>query len=194
MSANIESIICNVRNLVVLTESIFCDLCSTWIHPKCSGLKKKDFTELSKSSKSWFCKKCLFGSLPCLPFYNATDHYVRANAFNSASEKANDEISCFVCEKNIKDLISNSVLCSISKHRLHLKCANLTKTKLKTINKRLWNCDHCNNFPFKELNNSDLQPLSFNSQTITSNIVTSKNQGYHSSQSFNISKAFQSLK
>ena len=76
-------------------------------------------------------------------------------------------------------MYGNSVTCSISKHRLHIKCANLNKTKLKEINIKFWNCDSCDNFPFTDLTDYDLQSLSFHSQ---------RTPGFHSSQSFNIFK------
>ena len=43
---------------------IFCDICETWIHLKCSGLIKKRFLELSESDESFFCGACITDTFP----------------------------------------------------------------------------------------------------------------------------------
>ena len=48
---------CSVCSKIVLT-GIFCDLCHTWIHPKCNKLDKNDFVQLQKSNEPWFCINC----------------------------------------------------------------------------------------------------------------------------------------
>ena len=164
----IESIICHVCDQIVLSDSIFCDLCFTWLHLKCSGLNKKSFRHLSMDENAkWFCKLCLKG---CLPFMSETNFYVTSSTFNSSlPPHAPIDNTCFACNKEIKDCCNNSILCNVSRHRLHLKCANLNKTKLTYINTKHWNCKSCNPFPFNDIDSTDLKRLSnFNSLLTTS--------------------------
>ena len=41
-------------------SGIFCNICNTWVHPKCNQLKYKDFQTLQKSNpdKNWICIQC----------------------------------------------------------------------------------------------------------------------------------------
>ena len=46
-------------------SSILCDICNSWIHPKCNHLNILDFQHISgKNNDTWFCcKKFPFGNL-----------------------------------------------------------------------------------------------------------------------------------
>ena len=40
-------------------SGIFCNICNTWVHPKCNQLNYKDFQNLQKSNpKNWTCIQC----------------------------------------------------------------------------------------------------------------------------------------
>ena len=181
MSSKIESIICPVCGQLVLNDAIFCDLCYTWIHFKCSNLNKKTLTLLSKSTENWYCTSCVYDNIP---LSNVPDDYITSNTFNSCIENPNQTFICFCCNRTINNWYKNSILCSHGKHRLHLKCANMNNKTLKLINPRIWSCSICNNFPFSELHNNDLNLLNFNSLESNANRRTYTNQTYQSSYSF----------
>ena len=44
--------------------SIFCNVCSKWMHFKCSKLKMKQFNTLGRCSDPYFCSNCIQRSLP----------------------------------------------------------------------------------------------------------------------------------
>ena len=62
--------------------SIFCNICSKWMHFKCSKLKMKQFNNLGRCSDPYFCRNCIQKSLPFAKisensfFGNQTKHAV----------------------------------------------------------------------------------------------------------------------
>ena len=45
-------------------SSVLCDLCKSWIHPKCNNLNFIDFQHISDSTNPWFCLKYNCNLLP----------------------------------------------------------------------------------------------------------------------------------
>lgn len=40
-------------------DSIFCDICSTWIHADCAGLSREEITKMDElTCSSYFCETC----------------------------------------------------------------------------------------------------------------------------------------
>ena len=58
--------ICLFREKVFKTrdKGICCDLCSKWIHIKCSNLNDLDYEYLKSKYKTWYCKTCINEILP----------------------------------------------------------------------------------------------------------------------------------
>lgn len=52
-------------------ESIFCDLCSQWVHRKCiKNLSSKDYSTLCSNNDNWYCPPCQSN---IFPFYTLED-------------------------------------------------------------------------------------------------------------------------
>ena len=155
---------------------IFCDICETWIHLKCSGLIKKRFIEWSESDESFFCGACITGTFP---FSNLKDPQFTKEIDTPVNKKAISKLtnilavydkSCTVCRKSIRKPIS-SVPCNQCKHLIHKKCSNLSAFNSDDIETHLreWECSRCkentlSSFPFYSIeDNYELLNLSFNS-------------------------------
>ncbi|XP_057290861.1 uncharacterized protein LOC130613549 [Hydractinia symbiolongicarpus] len=158
MSSNrIENVICHICNKIALNNCILCDLCNTWLHVSCLKMTKSTFNKLSQDEVPWFCRQCIYRTLPCTTL---TDITLNSLTFNSCISDNFKE--CDFCNKNIK-CVNSTVTCSTGKHKVHLKCANLNKTKLKSINIKNWICSNCNSFPFNDMDSEQLFNLMYNS-------------------------------
>jgi len=51
----------------------------------------------------------------------------------------------------------------LGNHHCHTKCLKLKNSEIKKLNTQYWSCSTCHNFPFHDLNNQELNDLSFNS-------------------------------
>ena len=55
------------------SNKLYCKICESWIHLRCSGLNKREFNTLDKHQKdSWFCKWCLVKIVPFNKIDNKT--------------------------------------------------------------------------------------------------------------------------
>ena len=45
-------------------NAIYCDLCSKWIHIKCSNLNGLDYEYLKRNNETWYCETCIYEILP----------------------------------------------------------------------------------------------------------------------------------
>ena len=178
----VESVICNICNNIVLSSSIFCDLCETWIHTYCLKFNKKSITILSKDESEWYCPTCLGEHIP---FSNSTNNYITSLSYNSSISNVVNK--CSSCNLNIINS-SQSVKCYIGKHYFHMKCVSFTKSKLKNIHK--WNCENCNLFPFNKLDNNEF--LEYNSikpiQVVNKSIFKKSNRSLNFSNFNNYPK------
>ena len=157
------------------------------LHAKCLKLNSKAISKLSESEDDWFCKICL---QDVLPFMKETNNSIINLSFNSCHTISKPKL-CFKCHVQIKDHLTNSIYCNSGKHHLHLKCASLNKTKVKSVNTGLWNCNDCNPFPFIDLNNIDLNiDTNFNSLSMP---MISKVIHYKTDNSFDFFKKLPKL-
>ena len=72
---------CNECNLLCETGCIFCDSCHSWVHYKCTKLKKSQIISYAKTTKKYYCSTCIEQSIPFtnlktskLDVLNSTDH------------------------------------------------------------------------------------------------------------------------
>lgn len=146
-SAIFESSVCHVCKKICLNNSIFCDLCHTWVHGKCVKLTQHQLRLYSAKPDPYFCPKCI-SSL--IPFSNVTNaHIDQFNSLNPHSRPAAENCSCCLKPINHNELIE----CKLGKHFLHKKCSN---EDLKSINRSLWSCNNCKRFPFNCLNDDQI--------------------------------------
>ena len=107
--------ICKCKRIVKHNQnSIFCNICATWIHLKCSGLNKKEFTELLNSESDWYCRGCIADNLP---FCNL-DNKKMINMFkiNKVITVPTNAIPlCRVCDK------SNIIRPGVDKSRTYVR-------------------------------------------------------------------------
>ena len=148
-----ESVICRTCNGYVFEENaIFCDVCSTWYHLKCTKLNRKSLNFFSVDDLPWYCDLCVQ-----LPFSSMSDdalkNYVSFNSFQFSSLKG----SCLYCKKIIND--SDKFLkCQLSKHYVHRSCENLVNQNI-TTETQIWSCSNCYEFPFGALDHEDFYEL-----------------------------------
>ena len=150
-----EITICTKCNNDVLENqnSIYCDLCNTWLHAKCINLTKKELNLLSLSSETWYCKFCLKS---IFPFSSITKSQLLALAFHqytqlSLTEKKHSitlaqssgtpNKKCRSCRK-IVEPTQNSIICRNCNTTIHLKCSLLSKKEITTFRhcNKSWTC------------------------------------------------------
>ena len=129
------------------SNSIFCDYCESWIHPKCNLLNHSDFLKLSKQNETWSCLKCNSETLPfcsfspqssenslnCSFYSNLSSNLVENNPsllLTENDEPDSDKIDCryFDCKtlnSTISDLYKQDLQISIS--FFHLNSNSLHK-------------------------------------------------------------------
>jgi hypothetical protein len=64
--AAIESCKCNICRKIVKSnqKGIFCNICLSWVHPKCAQLSDKEYVNLGNNDDPWFCSFCLQNTFP----------------------------------------------------------------------------------------------------------------------------------
>ena len=122
-------------------SGIFCNICNTWVHPKCNQLNYKDFQNLQKSNpdKNWTCIQC---NSEIFPFNNkyystfvpskndsTTDLKSFFNQINSLDKTLSDvDEDCGVnCKYYDTEEFKNSFLKSKGFSAFHLNISSLTK-------------------------------------------------------------------
>ena len=182
-NVNTESILCHICCKYVYDNqnSIFCDLCYTWLHAKCTKLTKKNLTSLSLSSDTWFCQKC---RITVFPFSTISNSQLLSLTYNSNLSlgrisrpkttltliscsigcTSNYISKCSICQKKVKPNQS-SIFCISCHHKVHIKCSHLSSDEILNFNSKnsKWSCYNCisNCFPFKDVNN--FSQFTFNS-------------------------------
>jgi hypothetical protein len=76
------------RRVLDCQKAIYCDICCTWVHLKCTLLDNDEYLRISDLTDDWYCLKC---TLDIFPFNNIqddiefTDCLYCYNRFNSVS-------------------------------------------------------------------------------------------------------------
>eukprot|EP00111_Clytia_hemisphaerica_P013007 TCONS_00038219-protein len=136
MLNDFEQSTCHKCKNICLENSIFCDLCRTWLHAKCVK-----FTD-----QPYFCSSCLSSEIP---FANVTNTHI--DTFNSLDTITHILSICTECHKEINH--KDQLKCKLGNHFIHKKCSN---SKLNDNNHSTWSCKNCKLFPFDDLNDNDL--------------------------------------
>ena len=172
---NLEHLECTNCNSIVQYQSIFCNLCSHWVHAKCVPISLSDLNKTIVDD--WFCPSCLAN---IFPFYNIALHNVPANSLplvdNSEYKTYND---CSICTKTVTS--DKSLNCSNCNHWVHKRCIGSFKTVSNEFDAHLnyydttdWFCFNCirDIFPYADTDCGELELMAFESKysiTVTGN-------------------------
>ena len=63
-------------------KAIFCDICESWSHLKCTSFSSAEYTALSNSPEDWYCPSCIANIFP-FNHLDYTDFYFALYDFNS---------------------------------------------------------------------------------------------------------------
>ena len=134
---------CPICLKICLSDVILCDLCNTWMHPKCLKMSIRQFKSLANSNTPYFCQRCITKSLSFCTITNIqfSRHFLAINH--------NDKV-CTKCDKAIDR--SNMIYCRHNKHHIHASCVtdqtinHNDNSTLKSNN--VWCCSECLNLPF----------------------------------------------
>ena len=55
---------CSVCNTNVGVNSIFCDICSRWVHRQCAKLNNCELQYYGSLSSDWYCRECITSTFP----------------------------------------------------------------------------------------------------------------------------------
>ena len=78
--------------------SIFCNICTNWMHFKCSKLQIKQFNKLGRCSDPYFCKNCIQKNLPFTNTNTATNKIFRNEILDKNNQKSKyDQVTCNLC-------------------------------------------------------------------------------------------------
>lgn len=146
-----ETCTCYLCSKICLTDSVFCDLCDTWLHRKCLKMTKKQYDSLGKSPLPYFCPKCISISLP---FSNLTNYQFDCNV--TLSNKHLNIKPCLKCGKHVHK--GNSSYCISGKHFSHINCHQSSTTINNNANESVWCCTNCLKLPFTNLSNEEMLP------------------------------------
>jgi len=175
MSRTFDSSICDRCLLICLDNSIFCNICNTWLHAKCAKLTLRQLKDLSDTDIPYFCSKCVSSALP---FSDVTNRYL--DHFNSLVYPGCHDTKYLKCTKCLKIIHSkDKIKCKLGNHFLHTKCGKIVD--INNINKTLWSCNECLLFPFydlddtsfaHEINTNNIDPNQRKARTILTNTIT----------------------
>ena len=70
MSKQLESSTCNFCLKIALDDTIFCEICMTWLHPKCLKMSLRSLKAHGNSKIPYYCPKCVSN---CVPFTTITN-------------------------------------------------------------------------------------------------------------------------
>ena len=94
---------CNVCNNVCIDGCILCDCCHSWIHYKCTKLKKSQIISYAKTNKKYYCSACLVDNMPFAIISNANLH----------SHNSNDRILQTNCEEMNLPIKQTDISCNL---------------------------------------------------------------------------------
>jgi hypothetical protein len=91
---------CSVCTKGVLDSQrgIYCDLCESWVHLKCTVLTRPDYEVLSVKNDDWYCSTCLGATFPFnnieddLEFKNIIFNLTKGNSLHSDVLKNNQQL------------------------------------------------------------------------------------------------------
>ena len=155
-------------------ESIFCNICTKWLHVRCSGLTYKRFKILSREIElDWFCQNCIKNTFP---FGHMGEKTFSELLINSKNDCIKDDLTKFINKNNFskkcpscsKNTIKCAIPCSICNKLFHQKCAKLNLRNFKNIESlKNWFCSNCRYeiFPFQNIVNKDLNVTNLTNNT-----------------------------
>ena len=138
---SIENPNCSVCNKFV-RSGIFCNLCNTWVHPKCNQLNYKNFQQIQKSNpnESWTCiqcnseifpfnKKCISNFVPSQNnnINNLKSFFNELNSLDNTIPNTEEDSSVVNCKYYETDEFNNLFTKSKSFSTFHLNISSLTK-------------------------------------------------------------------
>ncbi|XP_066922407.1 uncharacterized protein [Clytia hemisphaerica] len=144
-----ETSICHVCRTCVFDNGVFCEICYTWLHIKCIKITHKHYNQLANSPLPYYCQSCISKTLPLT---DVTNHSLSLETFNSNTVKINNN-TCEECTKIIG--YDKFIHCKLGNHLFHIKCLRDSKN-INEINRKIWSCDDCLNFPFQCLESNDI--------------------------------------
>jgi len=148
-----ESSVCHICKKFCLGNCVFCDLCLTWLHPKCLKMPNKIFNALSCNALPYFCPQCTYN---IFPFSKLTNFQLKS----LYRVKPLNKQSCYKCNKLVNT--GNSIFCIQGKHHYHQLCINLSSNSNDNSKHHIWACNQCTSLPFNHLDNQ-----AFLTETIT---------------------------
>ena len=95
---------CNVCRKICIDGCIFCDACHSWIHYRCTKLKKSQIISYAKTCKKYYCNECINLNLPFskvsapnLCLLNSSDQLVNTAEVHVTNTTTQIDISCNLC-------------------------------------------------------------------------------------------------
>ena len=153
MSSKIfESSTCTLCMKICLGDSIYCQLCNTWFHPKCLKITKKQFISLGQSDLPFYCPPCVS---KILPFSTITNYQFNNSVVSNHNQNSK---RCINCIKPINKF--NSSYCISGKHFFHINCSEPSISKTS-----VWCCSYCLNLPFFNIKDNELTNETLTSET-----------------------------
>ena len=156
----VENYICHVCNKLAATDCIYCELCNTWLHKTCLKLSQKCFKILGSSPYPYYCPPCF---QPILAFSSISNKaFFDVHITEKTCNMKNKRLNCNQCNKTFKPN-QIKVQCTLCFKHSHQHCLKIEKSELKKSNFKHWICNKCFSFPFNDIDNEQLNKLSYNS-------------------------------
>ena len=106
---------CNIctNRIVRHKPSLFCDLCESTSHYRCSKLTKLDASNIIQSGHSWTCYKCNVELFPFITSVESASHRSRRGISTPAATTA----SCGACNKRLGGQFEICPWCELGSHK-----------------------------------------------------------------------------
>ena len=84
--------VCN-RRVSDNQKALYCDICCTWVHLKCTLIDVEEYHRISNSNDDWYCTRCLEDIFPFnstmddMDFVNCLFSYSRVNLMSASAIK-----------------------------------------------------------------------------------------------------------
>lgn len=107
--------LCSACNYSVHKNSraLFCDICQSWVHQKCTRLSVHDYRLIFSSDDPWFCQSCLSELFPFTHIADEVDfHFALFNAYSNYDMNLDYDLfnsfNPFVSDPDTRHLLNNS--------------------------------------------------------------------------------------